>query len=91
MSMRRNGRQLSRAVPKQDHAWITKVTDNYRQFRRILKQISELENEGRKLLKQYEEGLVKKSSKRKAYLMIKETISEAKSENASENRVENRD
>lgn len=68
MSMRRNGKQLSRAVPKEEHAWITTVTENYRKYRNIRKLLNSIEDEINELLDLHGNELVYKSSNAKAYL-----------------------
>lgn len=68
MSMRREGKQVSRAVPKEEHEWIAKVTDNYREYRRLLRSINKLDNQIKDLLDAYGKESVKKSSKKKSYL-----------------------
>lgn len=70
MSMRRNGVQVSRAVPKEDYEWLAKVTSNYKKFRKIRKEISILEKQISQLLDLEETGLIEKSSKGKSYLEI---------------------
>jgi len=85
MSMRRNNKQLSRAVPKEEHAWITKMTDNYREYRRIVKAINIIENEIKELLHKHEKDLIQKSSKNKSYLMTETENSEIKIGKGSEN------
>jgi hypothetical protein len=85
MSMRRNGKQLSRAVPKEEHAWIAEMTDNYREYRRILKALNVIEQEAKELLNMHEQELIQKSSKDKSYLVIKTGNSETKFEKGSEN------
>lgn len=88
MSMRRNGKQMSRAVPKDEYEWITKATENYRNFRTIVKKIVMLEDKSKKLINLYEKELVKRSSKGKAYLPIENEISGTKSEIVPENSIE---
>lgn len=68
MSMRRNGKQISRAVPKKKHAWITEVTENYREYRKIRKMLSAMDDEINELVDAYAKELVQKSSKGKRYL-----------------------
>ncbi len=68
MSMRRNGKQLSRAVPREEHAWITTVTDNYRKYRKIRKMLSSLEDKINKLLDMHGTELVRRTSDGKVYL-----------------------
>lgn len=87
MSMRRHGKQVSRAVPQEEYGWITKVTDSYREYRQILKSICRMDEKIRELFDKYEEGIVKGTSKGKSYLSIKN--SEKENENASEKLREN--
>lgn len=84
MSMRREGKQLSRAVPKEERTWITEATDNYRRYRRIMKAIKVVEAQIGELLKRHEIELIRKSSKNKRYLPTKLKESETKSEKRSE-------
>lgn len=68
MSMKKEGRQLSRAVPKEDYEWITRLTDNYKKYRKIRRMRNDLEEKIKKLLNSHEKKLIKKSSKKKRYL-----------------------
>jgi hypothetical protein len=68
MSMRKDGKQISRAVPKKEYAWITLVTNNYREYRKIRKMLNSIEEEMNELLDLHANELVKTTSKGKAYL-----------------------
>lgn len=68
MSMRRNGKQISRAVPKKQHPWITDVTNNYREYRKIQKMLRLMDDEINELMDAYASEMVQKSSKGKRYL-----------------------
>lgn len=68
MSMRKNGKQLSRAVPKKEHAWITEATDTYRKYRKTRKVLNSIEDEINELLDMHEKKVIQKSSKGKKYL-----------------------
>jgi hypothetical protein len=85
MSMRRDGKQLSRAVPKEEHTWITRVTNNYRQYREIVRAIKVVEKKIVNLIEKHGIELVRKSSKNKPYLSIVKGKSETKLEKSSEN------
>lgn len=82
MSMRRYGKQVSRAVPKEEYDWIAKVTENYREYRRILRSINRMDFKIRELLGKYGEDQVTKTSKGKKYLEIENF--ETKNKNVSE-------
>ena len=68
MSMRRNNKQISRAVPKEEHEWITTVTDNYRMYRKMRKMLNTIDEKINELLEMHGNELVRKSSVGKAYL-----------------------
>lgn len=68
MSMRRNNKQVSRAVPKEDHDWITIVTENYRKYRKMRKMLNLTESKITELLDKHGNELVRKSSRNKIYL-----------------------
>ena len=70
MSLREGGKAFSRAVPKEEHKWIKKMTDNYREFRKIRKELSSINKEIKQLLNAFEDELVMKSKKGKAYLEV---------------------
>lgn len=72
MSWREGGRGLSRAVPKEDYSWIEEMTENYREFKKLRRELRSLEEEIDVLLDAYEEIVVKKTRKGKPYLEISE-------------------
>jgi hypothetical protein len=84
MSMRRNDKQVSRAVPKEEHVWIARATENYQKYRQIRKMLNALEEKIKSLLGVHEEKLVEKSSKGKSYLDFKMNGFETKFGKASE-------
>ncbi len=91
MSMRRNGKQISRAVPKEEREWIAKVTENYQRYRKIRRAIVEIEDAIKNLLDEHEEKLVQTSSKGRSYLDFETngfgTELEKVPENAQENKL----
>ena len=70
MSWREDGKGLSRAVPKEEYDWIEEMTENYRTFKKIRRELRDLEKELELLLDTYEEIVVKKTRQGKAYLEI---------------------
>lgn len=70
MSWREKGRDLSRAVPKEDHEWVEERTENYRKFRKLRKEIVKIEKEIKELLDDYEDSLVNQMRKGKPYLKV---------------------
>lgn len=70
MSLRENGKAYSRAVPKEEYEWITEMTENYRRFQQLRREIGELEKETKKLLDDYEQKAVNQTRKGKAYLSV---------------------
>jgi len=70
MSLREDGKTFSRAVPKGEREWVQKMTNNYREFRNIRKELSTLDKELKELLTEFENELVKKSKKGKTYLKV---------------------
>jgi hypothetical protein len=85
MSMRRNGKQVSRAVPKEKHTWIAEMTNNFREYCKILKELNVIEDETKKLLNMHGKELIQKSSKDKPYLMTETGDSEYKFGKGPEN------
>jgi len=47
MSLRENGKAFSRAVPKEEYEWITKMTGNYRQYQQLRKELNDLEKKNK--------------------------------------------
>ena len=82
MSLRENGKSFSRAVPREEYEWIQEMTDNYREYRALRKQLAKMDEEIFSLLDQYESVIVKRYKKGKAYLNVKD--SEAKFKKSSE-------
>ena len=70
MSWRENGKGISRAVPKEEYEWIEQMTDNYKKFRELRRQLNEIDEQMKSLLDVYEEEIVKKTRKGKLYLDI---------------------
>jgi hypothetical protein len=70
MSWHYKGKSYSRAVPKEDHQWIEEMTNNFREHRKMRKEIAKLENEIQKNLDQLEEYEIRKSIKGKKYLRV---------------------
>ena len=62
------GVSRSKAIPKQDEAWIQRATSNYREFRIKRRQILELEKNLKALLDAHEKDVVKKSRLLRDYL-----------------------
>lgn len=83
MSLREQGKSYSRAVPREDYEWIQKMTDNFREYRNIRKELAKLDKGIHELLNQYEDGVVAKYKKGKPYLNV--GVSEPKVKKASEN------
>src|ERR1700722_5128731 len=83
MSLKEKGKAFSRAVPPEEYKWITEATTNYREFKKLRKQISELETETKNLLDAYEISCAKESKKGKTYLDVDNGFSETKSRKTS--------
>lgn len=82
MSLRENGKSFSRAVPREEYEWIQEMTDNFRDYRNMRRQLAKLEKEIHELLDQYEHKIVTQCKKGKLYLNVGN--SERKSEKSSE-------
>ena len=63
-----NARSKTKAIPKKDAPWIKKVTENYRNFRRLRHNLLILDKKFKTLLDQFENEMIEKSKKRKSYL-----------------------
>lgn len=70
MSFREDGKSHQRAVPKEEYDWIEDMTNRFREFRKLRKDIVKLEKSMKDLLNEYEEEVVKKTKKGKLYLEI---------------------
>lgn len=70
MSWHEKGKSFSRAVPKVDREWIEEMTKRFREFRKIRREVVKLEKEIKNLLDQFEDEVVNKSRKGKAYLEV---------------------
>ena len=62
------GVSRSKAIPKQDEAWIQRATRNYREFRSKRREIMELEKNLKALLDAHEKDVVRKSRLLRDYL-----------------------
>ncbi len=65
------GQGVTRKVPSEDQAWIQEVTGNYKDFRRLRREMTELEKQIKTSLDGFENDLVKKTRKGKSYLEVK--------------------
>jgi hypothetical protein len=70
MSWHEKGKSFSRAVPQEDCEWIKQMTDNFREYRTIRKEIEKMEMEINNLLDRHQEEILKKSRKGKTYLDV---------------------
>jgi hypothetical protein len=70
MSWHEKGKSFSRAVPHEDYEWIEQMTNNFREYRKIRKEVLRIETKIRGLLDRHEEGVLKKSRKGKPYLEV---------------------
>ena len=84
MSLREQGKQFSRAVPVEEYEWIRETTKNYRDFKKIRKEIVALDKKIGILLDRYEDYRIKHSKKGKLYLQVEKEISEGKFKKRSE-------
>jgi hypothetical protein len=65
------GQGVTRKVPSEDRDWIQEVTSNYKEFRRLRRELLQLEDQIRTLLDVYESELVSKTRKGRSYLQVK--------------------
>jgi hypothetical protein len=65
------GQGVTRKVPSEDIDWIQEVTSNYKDFRRLRRELLHLEDQIRRLLDAYESEVVRKTRKGRAYLQVK--------------------
>jgi len=70
ITFNKNGKTISRAVPKNDELWIKQMTDKYRNFRQHFQKLRQFENKLNLLLDQFEEEVKRKSSRNKDYLKL---------------------
>ena len=70
MSFREEGKSHQRAVPKEEYEWIEDMTNRFREFRQMRRELIKLEKIMKDLLDEYEEEVVRKSKKGKTYLEI---------------------
>ena len=85
MSWHEKGISFSRAVPREDYEWIEEMTNNFREYKKIRKEITKVEKEIVALLDRYEEAILKKSRKGKPYLDVSKLLNpETKPKKSSE-------
>lgn len=70
MSISEGGKSHQRAVPKEEYAWIEEMTNQFREFRQLRREIVKLEKAMKNLLDKYEEEVVRKTKKGKIYLNV---------------------
>lgn len=70
MSWRDQGKSFSRAVPKDDHEWITEMTNCFREFRKAKRELVKLHNQIQELVDQYERAVVDQTIKGRPYLEV---------------------
>lgn len=83
MSLKERGKSFSRAVPPEEYKWITEMTTNYRKFKKLHKQLLELEIQTKKLIECYEISCTNESKEGKTYLDVQNGSSEGKSKKPS--------
>ncbi len=71
ISWTKDGRSRSKAIPKEDIAWIKKMTGNYKKWRTLRSRIRKLTDEERKLLDLEEEKLIQKTESLRKYFSKK--------------------
>jgi hypothetical protein len=65
------GQGVTRKVPSEDIAWIQEVTSNYKEFRRLRRELLQLEDQIKMLFDAFEDDLIRKTRKGKSYLEVK--------------------
>ena len=70
MSWHERGKSFSRAVPKDDYDWIQEMTNIFRKYKKLRREVVKLEKEMKILLDQYEVEIVNRSRKGKPYLEV---------------------
>ena len=58
-----NGRQQSRVVPVEDIKWIKEMTQNYRRYRKVKKEMEKVDDRLKKLMTRFEVEAVEKTRK----------------------------
>jgi len=64
------GEGITRKVPREEIAWVQEVTDRYRRFRSLRRELVRLEAEVRELLNDHEKNVVEKTRSGKDFLEI---------------------
>jgi hypothetical protein len=67
ISWTQDAKSRSKAIPKEDIAWIKEMTGNYRKWRTARANIRKLENELRVLIDKIENDILKKTEKLRGY------------------------
>ena len=67
------GRPVTRKVPRNNTSWILKVTEDYRRFRSLRRQLNELEVKIKQLLDEFENTIIKETRKGKNFLTVPAT------------------
>ena len=67
---REDGRGINRAVPKEDVEWVKKMTDNNNEYKRLRKNLEELDEKIAQQLDALYQSRIKKSKRGKGYLNV---------------------
>ena len=67
ISWTKDAKSRSKAIPREDIAWIKEMTENYRKWRTIRSNIRKLEEELRNLIDKLEYDIIKKTEKLRKY------------------------
>jgi len=67
ISWTKDSKSKTKAIPKEDAAWIKEMTINYRKYRTIRTKLRKLNNELKVLLDNLEEEVIKRTEKLKNY------------------------
>jgi len=67
ISWTKDAKSRSKAIPREDIAWIKEMTGNYRKWRTIRSNIRKLENELRILIDKWEDDVIRKTERLRKY------------------------
>lgn len=87
ITWREKGQGVTRKIPPDQIQWIQRVTEQYRKFRSMRRELPQIDAECKKLLDEYEDYLVEWTREGKAYLEVQKQNRNRKSQRTTKRRV----
>jgi hypothetical protein len=70
LSWREAGKGRIRAIPHEDITWVTRMTENYNMYKKLLEELEKTHIQIKMILNQHLEKIITSTKKEKAYLKI---------------------